>query len=85
MDREGASLELTAASIRRRLPGAQPLPLHLPLGEGGSYAGVVDLVSLEVVAHPGRDGVAVARSPLSQARGAPWFPSLVYPRFHPSP
>jgi elongation factor G len=48
MDREGASFEGAAAAAAARL-GAAPLRLHLPLGEGAAFAGVVDLLSMEAV------------------------------------
>jgi small GTP-binding protein len=50
MDREGASYEATAASMRQRL-GAQPILVHLPLGEAGKFCGVIDLISCEALVH----------------------------------
>ena len=50
MDREGASYEGAAAAITSRL-GALPLLLHVPIGVAGSFVGVVDLLTLEIVAH----------------------------------
>jgi elongation factor G len=55
MDREGASYELVLSSMEKRL-GARVLPLHMPLGEAGAFAGAVDLVSMEAVAHEDREG-----------------------------
>ena len=71
MDREGAGLELVARSMRARL-GVEPLALHLPLGEAGAFAGVVDLVTLDLRAHAAPDGRALWRRPLAGlARLAP--------------
>lgn len=67
MDREGASLDGVAASVRARL-GATPLVLHAPVGAAGEFAGVVDLTTLRVVG---------AESPASAgAAGAPWSACL---------
>jgi hypothetical protein len=70
MDREGASFEATAASIRRRLHGALPLPLQTPLGEASDFAGIVDLVSLEIASHGSKDGSVAVRSPLAAVADA---------------
>lgn len=69
MDREGASYAGTAAAMRKRL-GAEPLMLHLPLGEAGDFAGVVDLVTMEVVAHADKEGRQVVRVPVSALHDA---------------
>ncbi len=71
MDREGASYEGAAAAVAARL-GAAPLRLHLPLGEGGAFAGVVDLLAMEAVGSEPASGGGPAR-PWRQALpvGAP--------------
>jgi elongation factor G len=66
MDREGASLEGTAQSIRARF-GAEPLALQLPLGEAGAFCGVVDLVRMEAVEWGGEEGAEVGRWRLGAA------------------
>ncbi len=43
MDRVGANFARVLDMIRQRL-GAQPVAVHLPLGEGDSFAGVIDLI-----------------------------------------
>ncbi|HNY84613.1 MAG TPA: elongation factor G [Anaerolineaceae bacterium] len=43
MDRVGASYERTVESIRERL-GANPIEMHLPIGEEANFVGVVDLL-----------------------------------------
>ena len=50
MDRDGASYEGSAAAITSRL-GAVPLLIHVPVGSAGGFAGVVDLLTLDIVAH----------------------------------
>ena len=43
-DRDGADPELVVRELRERL-GAQPLVLHLPIGLGDDFVGVIDLVT----------------------------------------
>lgn len=45
MDRVGASYEQTIDSIKARL-GANPIPLHIPIGFEASFRGVVDLLTM---------------------------------------
>ncbi len=47
MDRPGASLSITADSIKKVL-GVKPLLLNLPLGEEHNFSGVIHLPSLQV-------------------------------------
>jgi len=46
MDRVGADYQRTIQMMRERL-GASPLPLQLPLGKEGDFAGVIDLVEMK--------------------------------------
>ncbi|MCJ7662639.1 MAG: elongation factor G [Desulfobacterales bacterium] len=46
MDRVGADYKRTIQMMRDRL-GASPLPLQLPLGTEGDFAGVIDLVEMK--------------------------------------
>jgi elongation factor G len=62
MDREGASIWMCNASLEQKL-GAQPLPLHLPVGEASKFSGVIDLLSLEYLSYEGK---TVQRMQLSQ-------------------
>jgi elongation factor G len=48
MDRVGASYERSIESIRQRL-GANPLPMHLPIGSEAAFIGVVDLLEMNAV------------------------------------
>lgn len=51
MDRLGADFEATLDAMRARL-GAAPLPLVVPLGQGESFEGLVDVVTREVLTFP---------------------------------
>ncbi|MCG2785147.1 MAG: elongation factor G [Anaerolineae bacterium] len=48
MDRVGASFERSIDSIRQRL-GANPIPMHLPIGSEASFKGVVDLLEMKAI------------------------------------
>ncbi|MEN4011829.1 MAG: elongation factor G [Bellilinea sp.] len=48
MDRVGASFERTIESIRQRL-GANPIPMQIPIGEEGSFQGVIDLLAMKAI------------------------------------
>lgn len=65
MDRDGASYENTAESIRRRL-GGNPLLMQVPIGYGGSFAGIVDLLTLNLYSWPDKEGKVVQCVPLSE-------------------
>ena len=43
MDRTGANFERCVEMIRDRL-GANPLPIHLPIGDGEKFVGIVDVI-----------------------------------------
>ncbi len=48
MDRVGASFERTIETIKDRL-GANPIPMHMPIGFEASFKGVVDLLEQKAV------------------------------------
>jgi elongation factor G len=48
MDRVGASYERTIESIKDRL-GANPIPMHLPIGFEATFRGVVDLLEQKAI------------------------------------
>jgi len=48
MDRVGSSYERTIESIKDRL-GANPIPMHLPIGFEGTFRGVVDLLEQKAI------------------------------------
>jgi elongation factor G len=48
MDRVGASLDRTVQMVKDRL-GANPIPVHLPIGEESAFTGVVDLIEMTAI------------------------------------
>jgi elongation factor G len=48
MDRVGASYERTIETIKDRL-GANPIPMHLPIGFEATFRGVVDLLEVKAI------------------------------------
>lgn len=54
MDQLGADAERAVAMIAERL-GANPLPVQQPIGTGGEFSGVVDLVAMEALLWDGGD------------------------------
>ncbi|MEW5847977.1 MAG: elongation factor G [Myxococcota bacterium] len=61
MDRVGADFDMSVDSIRKKL-GANPVPIYLPIGAESEFAGVLDLVTQEVVTFEGERGTEVVRS-----------------------
>ena len=59
MDRTGANYERTMQMVRDRLKG-NPLPIQWPIGEGDSYRGIVDLITMEAKVWDSGDLGAVA-------------------------
>src|SRR5262249_14227602 len=53
MDQTGADFGRTIGMIAERL-GAAPLPVQLPIGAEGGFAGVVDLVTMQALEWDGR-------------------------------
>jgi elongation factor G len=48
MDRVGASYDRTIESIKQRL-GANPVAMHLPIGEEAAFKGLVDLLTMKAI------------------------------------
>jgi elongation factor G len=46
MDRVGADYRAVVTAIKERL-GAKPVPIHLPMGEGEMFNGLIDLLSMK--------------------------------------
>ena len=65
LDREGGDYYRTAEAMEKRL-GAQPLLLHVPVGEGADFAGIVDVVSMQLVLQSGEKGEDVHSTPLAE-------------------
>ena len=79
MDREGASYNRVLAELSATLD-LVPLPVTIPLGEGDSFCGVIDLVSRRVLEFPaestGRNIVYRPLSPEEEAMAAPHLETL---------
>ncbi len=54
MDRNGANFYHVISMIRKRL-NANPVPIQIPIGEGDSFRGVVDLVCMKAIEWEGED------------------------------
>jgi len=66
MDRVGADYQVVLDQLEKRL-GARPLLLQLPFGSEGSFSGVVDLLTSELLQfHEADQGMTVERLPLPQ-------------------
>jgi elongation factor G len=50
MDRTGADFDAAVESMRDRL-GANPVPVHLPIGNEDAFAGIVDLVEMKAITY----------------------------------
>src|SRR3954452_2734005 len=50
MDRIGADFERAVETMRDRL-GARPVPVQLPIGAEGEFAGIVDLIGMKAVVY----------------------------------
>jgi elongation factor G len=48
MDRIGASFERVLEQMRKRL-GAEPCPLFIPIGAGGAFEGIIDLLEMKAL------------------------------------
>ena len=67
MDRSGAHFSAVVEELRTRL-GATPLPLHIPLGEGEDFTGVIDLIAMESLHFDAASqGSVIIRAPLAPA------------------
>jgi elongation factor G len=50
MDRTGADFDASVQSMRDRL-GANPVPVHLPIGSEDAFVGIVDLVEMKAITY----------------------------------
>ncbi|HSI98055.1 MAG TPA: elongation factor G [Gaiellaceae bacterium] len=50
MDRTGADFDAAVESMRDRL-GANPVPIHVPIGEEEDFSGIVDLVEMKAITY----------------------------------
>jgi elongation factor G len=67
MDRVGADFARAVSMVRDRL-GQDTVVTQMPVGSGNSFAGIVDLVTMEMMAwDPGTQGVSFRREPIRDA------------------
>jgi elongation factor G len=65
MDRTGADFEKAVQSMRDRL-GANPVPIHLPIGSEDNFAGIVDLVEMKAITYANVLGTEVVAAEIPQ-------------------
>ena len=66
LDRTGADFERCVQMIIDRL-GANPVPIQMPYGEGESFAGIIDLLTMELVTSGDELGSAIERYPIPES------------------
>jgi elongation factor G len=66
MDRTGASFQKCVDMIVERLNG-NPVPIQLPYGEGDEFAGIIDLLDMELVTYGDDLGTAIERHPIPES------------------
>ncbi len=65
MDRAGADPDQVCRDLREKL-GLNAVPLQIPMGFGEDFAGVIDLVTMEMVTFEGSQGEDVVRGPIPE-------------------
>jgi elongation factor G len=63
MDRTGANFANVVESIKKQL-GATPLPVAIPIGAEGDFAGSIDLIRMESITYGDDLGVSITRGPV---------------------
>ena len=66
MDRTGADFDRCVQMIGERL-GANPVPIQMPYGEGEAFAGIIDLLSMELVTSGDALGSEIMRYPIPES------------------
>ena len=66
MDRTGADPERVRQDLSEKL-GLNVVPLQIPMGEGESFEGVIDLIMMEAIRFEGKDGEKVVRAAIPAA------------------
>ncbi len=66
MDRTGADFQRCVQMIVDRL-GANPVPIQMPYGEGESFNGIIDLLTMELVTSGDELGSAIERYPIPES------------------
>ncbi len=63
MDRTGANFDRTVSMIAGRLNG-NPVPVQMPYGSGDDFAGIIDLLAMELVTYGDDYGTQIERHPI---------------------
>ena len=66
MDRTGANFNRCVEMIVDRLHG-NPVLLQFPYGEGSEFAGIIDLLKMELVTYGNDDGTAIEQHPIPES------------------
>jgi len=66
MDRTGANFERTVSMIESRLRG-NPVPIQIPYGNGDDFAGIIDLLTMELVTYGDDLGTDIQRHPIPES------------------
>jgi len=66
MDRTGADFWRTVGMMVERLK-ANPVPIQMPYGSGDDFAGIIDLLSMELVTYGDDLGTAIERHPIPES------------------
>lgn len=66
MDRVGADFERCVEMIVDRLQG-NPVPIQMPYGEGDEFAGIIDLLTMDLVTYGDDLGTAIERHPIPES------------------
>ena len=66
MDRTGADFDRCVQMITERL-GANPVPVQMPYGEGEAFAGIIDLLTMELVTSGDELGSALEHYPIPES------------------
>jgi len=66
MDRTGANFQRCVDMIIERVNG-NPVVIQIPYGEGAEFAGIIDLISMELITYEGDMGNDIKRHPIPEA------------------
>ncbi len=66
MDRTGANFQRCVDMIIERVNG-NPCVIQIPYGEGSEFAGIIDLMSMELITYEGEMGMDISRHPIPEA------------------
>lgn len=66
MDRTGANFDRTVSMIIDRLKG-NPVPIQFPYGSGDEFAGIIDLLAMELVTYGDDLGTDIQRHPIPES------------------